>query len=342
MAVHSERVQAPSPGSGVAVAAEIDTSAAGGGAGGTAPKRTRSAGGPGIGSRLAPYLLLLPATVATLALLGWPLLKTVLLSFQNLNRRQLVMHLTEWTGFDNYKEQLTDPDFWAVTGRTVAFTLINVVLIMIGGTLIGLLLNHLGKKMRLALSIALLMAWAMPVVAATTVYTWLFDQQWGVVNWLLDQLGWHSMADYNWMSDEYSTFFVVILLVVWMSIPFVAFNMYAGLTTVPKELYEAARMDGAGSLKIFSSVIFPNLKPFFLATTFLEVIWVFKSFTQVYAINGGGPENLTRTLPVHAFLEGSGSQHYGVGAAIAVLTILMLGALMAYYFRIMIEQEDEL
>ncbi|MER7843794.1 sugar ABC transporter permease [Kitasatospora sp. NPDC096077] len=322
--------------------AEIDTGAAGGGAKGTAPKGTRSAGGPGLGARSAPYLLLLPATVATIVLLGWPLLKTFLLSFQDLNRRQLVMHLTEWTGFDNYKEQLSDPEFWSVTGRTVVFTLVNVVLIMVGGTLVGLLLNHLGKKMRLALSIALLMAWAMPVVAATTVYTWLFDENWGVVNWFLDKLGWHSMANYNWMSDEYSTFFVVILLIVWMSIPFVAFNMYAGLTTIPKELYEAARMDGAGSSKIFSSVIFPNLKPFFLATTFLEVIWVFKSFTQIYAINGGGPEKLTRTLPVHAFLEGSGSQHYGVGAAIAVLTILMLGVLMAYYFRIMIKQEDEL
>ncbi|MFJ4187657.1 carbohydrate ABC transporter permease [Kitasatospora sp. NPDC089509] len=342
MAVHSDRVQTQSPESGRAVVAEIDTGAAGGGAKGTAPKGTRSAGGPGLGARSAPYLLLLPATVATIVLLGWPLLKTFLLSFQDLNRRQLVMHLTEWTGFDNYKEQLSDPEFWSVTGRTVVFTLVNVVLIMVGGTLVGLLLNHLGKKMRLALSIALLMAWAMPVVAATTVYTWLFDENWGVVNWFLDKLGWHSMANYNWMSDEYSTFFVVILLIVWMSIPFVAFNMYAGLTTIPKELYEAARMDGAGSSKIFSSVIFPNLKPFFLATTFLEVIWVFKSFTQIYAINGGGPEKLTRTLPVHAFLEGSGSQHYGVGAAIAVLTILMLGVLMAYYFRIMIKQEDEL
>ncbi|MFJ8477661.1 carbohydrate ABC transporter permease [Kitasatospora sp. NPDC094011] len=342
MAVHSDRVQTQSPESGRAVVAEIDTGAAGGGAKGTAPKGARSAGGPGLGARSAPYLLLLPATVATIVLLGWPLLKTFLLSFQDLNRRQLVMHLTEWTGFDNYKEQLSDPEFWSVTGRTVVFTLVNVVLIMVGGTLVGLLLNHLGKKMRLALSIALLMAWAMPVVAATTVYTWLFDENWGVVNWFLDKLGWHSMANYNWMSDEYSTFFVVILLIVWMSIPFVAFNMYAGLTTIPKELYEAARMDGAGSSKIFSSVIFPNLKPFFLATTFLEVIWVFKSFTQIYAINGGGPEKLTRTLPVHAFLEGSGSQHYGVGAAIAVLTILMLGVLMAYYFRIMIKQEDEL
>ncbi|MFJ3215575.1 carbohydrate ABC transporter permease [Kitasatospora sp. NPDC086801] len=342
MAVHSDRVQTQSPDSGKAAVAGIETSAAGGGADGTPRKGARPADGPGLGARLAPYLLLLPATVATVALLGWPLVKTVLLSFQNLNKRQFVQHLTEWNGFDNYKDQLTDPDFWAVTGRTVAFTLVNVVLIMAGGTLIGLLLNRLGKRMRLLLSVGLLMAWAMPVVAATTVYTWLFDQQWGVVNWVLDKLGWHAMADYNWMSDQYSTFFVVILLIVWQSVPFVAFNMYAGLTTIPKELYEAARMDGAGASKIFGSVIFPNLKPFFLATTFLEIIWVFKAFTQVYAINGGGPENLTRTLPVHAFLEGSAGQHYGIGSAIAVLTILMLGALMAYYFRIMIKQEDEL
>ncbi|WP_316526352.1 carbohydrate ABC transporter permease [Kitasatospora brasiliensis] len=341
MAVHSQRVQTQSPEPGKA-AVTVTKSAAGGGSKGPAPKGVRSAGGPGLGSRLAPYLLLLPAIVATVGLLGWPLVKTVLLSFQNLNKRQLVLHLTEWNGFDNYKEQLSDPEFWAVTGRSVAFTLVNVVLIMAGGTLIGLLLNQLGKKMRLVLQIALLMAWAMPVVAATTVYTWLFDSQWGVVNWILDQLGWHSMRDYNWLSDQYSTFFVIILLIVWMSIPFVAFQMYAGLTTIPKELYEAARMDGAGSVKIFTAVIFPNLKPFFMATTFLEVIWVFKSFTQVYAVNAGGPENLTRTLPVHAFLEGSSGQHYGVGAAIAVLTILMLGVLMAYYFRIMIKQEDEL
>ncbi|MFB7128638.1 sugar ABC transporter permease [Kitasatospora xanthocidica] len=342
MAVHSERVQTQSPDPGKAAVAGQETSASGGGSKGTAPKGARSAGGPSLGSRLAPYLLLLPATVATLALLGWPLLKTVLLSFQNLNRRQLVLHLTEWTGFDNYKEQLTDPEFWSVTGRTIVFTLVNVVLIMVGGTLIGLLLNQLGKKMRLVLQVALLLAWAMPVVAATTVYTWLFDSQWGVVNWILEQLGWQSMHGYNWLSNQYSTFFVIILLIVWMSIPFVAFNMYAGLTTIPKELYEAARMDGAGARKIFTAVIFPNLKPFFLATTFLEVIWVFKAFTQVYAVNAGGPEKLTRTLPVHAFLEGSAGQHYGVGSAIAVLTILMLGVLMAYYFRIMIKQEDEL
>lgn len=306
-------------------------------AGGTVPS-----GRPGLLSRSAPYLLILPAAAATATLLGWPLLKIVLLSFQNLNRRQLIQHLTEWNGFDNYRDQLTSPDFWHTAGRSMAFTAVNVVLIMVGGTLVGLLLDRLGRAVRLLLSFALVLAWAMPVIASTTVYTWLFDQQYGVVNWGLDQLGWHAMAHYDWFSGQLSTFFVIILLIVWQSVPFVAFTMYAGLTTIPAELYEAARMDGAGAGRIFTSVIFPSLRPFFLATTFLEVIWVFKCFVQVYALNFGGPQRLTETLPVYAFTEGIGNQHYGIGAAIAVLTILMLGALMAYYFRIILKQEDEL
>ncbi|MBP0449568.1 MULTISPECIES: carbohydrate ABC transporter permease [unclassified Kitasatospora] len=340
MAVHSERVQTQSRESGkaaVAITEEIT------GVGAGAPKKSgRRADGPGLAARSTPYLLLLPAIAATLVLLGWPLLKTVVVSFQNLNKRQFIQHLTEWNGFENYTDQLGNSEFWTITLRTVVFTVVNVVLIMVIGSLIGLLLERLGKRMRLMLSISLILAWAMPVVAATTVYQWLFDQNFGVVNWFLDQLGWHSMAHFNWTSGQYSTFFVIILLIVWQSVPFVAFNMYAGLTTIPKELYEAARMDGAGSTKIFGAVIFPIMKPFFLATTFLEVIWVFKAFTQVYLINKGGPDGLTRTLPVHAFLEGIGAQRFGAGSAIAVLTILMLGALMAYYFRIILKQEDEL
>jgi N,N'-diacetylchitobiose transport system permease protein len=338
MAVHSERVQTRSPEVGKDAVNLAEPAAVTDGA----PKDTRPGSGKGLLARSAPYLLILPAVLATLALLGWPLVKTFLLSFQNLNRRQLIQHLTEWNGFDNYAEQLGSATFWHTAGRSVAFTLVNVVLTMVLGSLVGLLLNRLGKGMRLLLSVGLIMAWAMPIVASTTVYTWLFDTQFGVVNWFLDQLGWHSMADYNWYSGQLSTFFVITLLVVWGSVPFVAFNMYAGLTTIPAELYEAARMDGAGSLKIFTSVIFPSLRPFFLATTFLEVIWIFKCFTQVFALNFGGPQRLTETLPVYAYVEGVGNQHYGIGSSIAVLTILMLGALMAYYFRIILKQEDEL
>ncbi|MEU0807937.1 sugar ABC transporter permease [Streptomyces sp. NPDC005970] len=313
---------------------------------GAPPGRTRTGGGAPRGRRgrltgTAPYLLLLPALAVTVVLLGWPMVKNGMLSFQNLNMRQLIQHLTEWNGVDNYREALTSEDFWRVTLRSVVFTAVDVVLIMVLGTLIGLLLARLGKKMRLLLSTGLVLAWAMPVIAATTVFQWLFASRFGVVNWVLDKLGWHSMADYNWTGSQFSTFFVITVLIVWQSIPFVAINLYAATTTIPQELYEAAALDGAGAWRGFTSVTLPFLKPFLFATTFLEVIWVFKSFAQVFAINEGGPERLTETLPVYAFIEGVGNQHYGMGAAISLLTILVLLALTSYYLRIVLKQEED-
>ncbi|MEW2544801.1 sugar ABC transporter permease [Streptomyces sp. NPDC047002] len=311
-------------------------------AGPTPPSRPVSLSGARRRTRFTPYLLLLPTLAATALLLGYPLVRNLLISFQTLEPFQLIQHTTEWNGFGNYTDQLTSSEFWHTAGRSVAFTAANVVLIMVAGTLIGLLLNRLGKRMRLLLSLGLVFAWAMPQVAGTTVYQWLFDTQNGVVNWGLDSLGWHSMLGYNWFGHQLSTFAVITLMVVWGSIPFVALNLFAGLTTVSVEIFEAARMDGAGAWRTFWQVLFPILKPFFLSTTFLEIIWVFKAFTQIYALNAGGPEGLTETLPVYAYVEGFGNQHFGTGAAISMLTIVILAALMSYYFRVILKEEDEL
>jgi N,N'-diacetylchitobiose transport system permease protein len=301
----------------------------------------RTLGAPSRRHAAAPYLLLLPALLATLVLLGWPLLKNGMLSFQNLNPRQLIQHLTEWNGVDNYQEVLSAGEFWRVVERSVVFTAVNVALIMVLGTLTGLLLARLGKRMRLLLLIGLVLAWAMPIIAATTVYKWLFAQRFGVVNWVLDKLGWHSMADHNWLQTQFSTFAVVTLLLVWQSIPFVAINLYAATTTIPRELYEAAALDGAGAWKGFTSVTLPFLRPFLYATTFLEVIWIFKAFPQIFAMNEGGPDHLTETLPIYAYVEGVGNQHFGVGAAISFLTILVLLAITSYYLRMVLKQEED-
>jgi N,N'-diacetylchitobiose transport system permease protein len=289
----------------------------------------------------APYLLLLPALAATAVLLLWPMVKNGLLSFQNLNARQLILHLTEWNGVQNYQDVLGGEDFWRVTLRSIIFTAVNVSLIMVCGTLVGLLLARLGKRMRLVLSIGLILAWAMPWVAAGTVMQWIFASRFGVANYVLDKLGWHSMADYNWVGGQFSAFSVITLMIVWQSVPFVAFNLYAATTTIPAELYEAARLDGAGAWKLFSTVTFPFLKPFVLATTVLEVIWVFKSFTQIFAITQGGPDRLTETLPMYAYIEGVGNQHFGMGAAISLLTILVLLALTSYQLRLTLKQEED-
>ncbi|MDN3296978.1 sugar ABC transporter permease [Streptomyces ficellus] len=288
-----------------------------------------------------PYLLIAPAILSMAVLLLYPLVRNVILSFQQVNRKEFITRRPEWIGVDNYTQLLGDADFWTVVVRSVAFTAANVVLIMGIGTLIGLLLNRLGKAMRLVLSLALMMAWAMPIVASVTVFRWLFDEQFGVVNWLMRTLGFAGYDQHNWFESGFSTLVIVTVLVVWGSVPFVALNMYAGLTTVGSELYEAARMDGANGWRTFWSVVFPNLKPFFMITTFLEIIWVFKAFAQVYAMNLGGPDRGSETLPVYAYIEGQGQAHYGLAAAISVLTIVMLIAAMSFYFRLILKQEEE-
>jgi N,N'-diacetylchitobiose transport system permease protein len=339
MAAQYKGTQTRAPDEGTAMPRTTGTPPAGRPPAGS--RNVRSVGGAVV-SRFTPYLLILPALVATVLLLGYPLVRNVIISFQTLDAFQLIQHTTQWTGFGNYKEQLTSAEFWHTTERSVFFTLANVALVMVGGCLVGLLLHRLGKRMRLLLSIGLVLAWAMPFVAGTTVYQWLFDSRYGVVNWFLDKFGWHSMLGYNWFGNQMSTFAVITLMIVWQSIPFVALNLYAALTTISGEIFEAARMDGAGAWRTFTSVLFPMLKPFFLSTAFLEIIWVFKAFTQIYALNSGGPAGLTETLPVYAFVEGVGNQHYGTGAAISVLTIIILLLMMSYYFRIMLKQEDEL
>ncbi|MFJ9642637.1 carbohydrate ABC transporter permease [Streptomyces sp. NPDC004244] len=288
-----------------------------------------------------PYLLVAPAVLSMAALLLYPLAKNVVLSFQKVDRIEFIQRRAPFNGVENYTQLLGDGHFWTVVVRTFAFTAANVALIMAIGSLLGLLLNRLGKRMRLVLSMALVMAWAMPIVASVTVFQWLFDEQFGVMNWVMRTLGFSGYEQHNWFETGWSTLVIVTILVVWGSVPFVALNMYAGLTTVGAELYEAARMDGANGWQTFWQVVFPHLRPFFLITTFLEVIWVFKAFTQVYAMNRGGPDRASETLPVFAFVEGQSQGHYALAAAISVLTIVMLVVVMSFYFRLILKQEEE-
>jgi N,N'-diacetylchitobiose transport system permease protein len=289
----------------------------------------------------APYLLIAPALLAMAAVLGYALVRNLLISFQEFGRRQLISRTTEWSGVGNYRIVLDDERFWASLGRTFLFMAVNVVLIMVIGTLVGLLLARLGGPMRLLLSVSLVAAWAMPVVASTTVFRWLFDTQFGVANWAMRGLGFAGYDQHNWFGSGAATLAIVTVLIVWASVPFVALNLYAGLTTISREIIEAARVDGASGLRVFWSVLAPIMRPFFLITTFLEIIWVFKAFVQIYAMNGGGPNRASETLPVMAYIEGMGQSQYGTGAAISVLTLVILLVAMSFYFRLILRQEKE-
>lgn len=311
--------------------------------GGPAPDRSGRRGRPRPAgpNRWLPYVLIAPAVLSLLVFLGYPLVRNVIISLQQLGRTEMISRKTVWTGFSNYTDLLKNDAFWTVVVRTFVFMAVNVVLIMLIGTLIGLLLNRLGKKMRLALSLSLVMAWAMPVVASATVFRWLFDTQFGIMNWVMRSLGFDGYEQHNWFESGFSTLVIVTLLIVWASVPFVALNLYAGLTTISGEVYEAARVDGASNWRLFRSVILPMMKQFFLITTFLEIIWVFKAFAHIVALNAGGPDRASETLPVFAYVEGMSQMSFGIAAAASVLTILILLFAMSFYFRLMLKQEEE-
>lgn len=289
-----------------------------------------------------PYLLIAPTVLGSAYLLLYPLVRNLVISVQHFRLGELIRGGATFVGLDNYREALADPVFWAVVRRTLLFTVVNVVLIMVLSTLVALLLSALGKWLRLLVMGCLVLTWATPIIAATTVFQWLFQSRLGVVNWVLVQLGFEQFQDYTWFANGSSTFGILVALIVWQSVPFAALSLYSAMTTVPSELYESAKIDGAGSWRLFTSITFPILRPMFGLILSLEVIWVFKSFVQIWAISQGGPGDATTTLPVYAFQIAQSLNKYDLGAAVSMITVLLLVVVLLAYFRQMFKQEAEL
>jgi N,N'-diacetylchitobiose transport system permease protein len=291
--------------------------------------------------RLLVYLPILPALIAFVVLLGYPVVLAISISFQKMGLRELVQHTTVWIGLDNYRQILTDPTFWTITIRTIGFTVVNVVLTMLVGMGVALLLGALNRWMRLALSIALILAWATPALTASVIFQWLFDSKFGVVNWALTSLRvFGDWTNHSWFDTGLSTFFVITLLIVWQAVPFVAFSLRAGILAISTDQYEAARVDGAGERQIFRRITFPSVLPLFMILAFLSSIWDFKVFTQIWTVRQGGPAGETVTLAIYAYLKGIAGAQYGLASAIAVVMVVLLLFLLIPYIRRLLRQQE--
>lgn len=288
------------------------------------------------GRSLWPYLLIAPTVAGGAFLLLYPVAKAAVISLQHFRMGELIRGGAPFAGLANYAELLGGTEFWAVLLRTVWWTAVNVVLIVVLSTAVALLLVRLRRGMRLALMSALALAWATPIIAATTVFQWLFQSELGVVNWLLVTLGFDSFRGYTWFADGNATFAVLVVLVVWQSVPFAALTLYAGLTTIPTELYESARIDGGTGWQIFWQVTLPMLRTLFALIISLEVIWVAKCFPQIWVLSQGGPGDATTTLPVYAFKIARVLHRYDLGSAVAMLTVLILAVALISNLRRMV------
>ena len=266
--------------------------------------------------------------IAIAAILGYPLYKLVVLSFQRYGLAELIQHTGAWVGFANYSSVLHDPVFWHTLLRTVVFTAVNVGLTIGVGTLLALLLVRVGPIVRVLLTSGLVLVWSMPVVVAVQVWYWMTNFQNGILNYTLTRLHLGDYFQHDWYATTFSKLAMVTLLIVWGALPFVTITVYAGLSQVSRELVEAAEIDGAGPLRVFRDVTFPILKPILLILTSLSIIWDFGVFTQPYLLIGASHVDASNYLMgVYVYIEGYAHSNFGRGAAISLLMLVMVAAM---------------
>ena len=209
------------------------------------------------------------------------------------------------------------------------------------GTLIALLLVQVSWVVRILLTAGLVLVWSMPIVVAVQVWYWMTNFQNGILNYVLNALPFGDYSQHDWYASTSSQLGLVTSLIVWGGIPFVAISVYAGLAQVPRELVEAAEVDGAGSLRVFRDVTFPILKPILLILTSLSIIWDFAVFTQPYLLLGQAQLNVANYLmAIYLFEEGYFQSDFGRGAAISLLMLVMVAVLSVFYVRRMVREGD--
>jgi N,N'-diacetylchitobiose transport system permease protein len=297
--------------------------------------RRRVAGGS------VPYILIAPAVLVLAAVLGYPIYYLFRISFQKYDLTALISGKPESAGLDNFRTVLHDPVFWHTLERTIVFTIANVSLTMVFGILIALLLVRVSTWVRLMLTAGLVLAWAMPPVVAVQVWSWMTNSENGVLNYVLTRLHVGNYFQHNWYQTTFSQYSMVTSLIVWGAIPFVTITTYAALSQVPRELLEAAQIDGARSWRVFKDVTTPVIMPVLLILASLSVIWDFGVFTQSYLLIGPGQQNSSNYLmSIYLYVEAFGRNQFGLGAAISILMLLIVAAMSVVYVRRMLRLGD--
>ena len=288
--------------------------------------------------RLAPYLLILPSAAVIAVLVLWPTVQIAEFSFQNYGLPQEIGSApTQWVGFANYSHIVHDPEFWLSLRLSVLSAAAMVPLTLVVGTLVGLLLSKLGRKMAAFVSSVSILAWATPAVSASVIFVWLATPDGGVVDWFLTKLphwlgGGAHWAGFSWTNAALPAYALATALVVWTGFPFIAVSVLAGLRTIPAELFESARVDGAGPWQIFWRVTYPLLRPIFQVLFLLSVIWDFGVFTQVFIIIGELGQRDLYNLGIYEYATAfTLPPAYGLASALAfILTIILLIITVGY------------
>ena len=274
------------------------------------------------------YLYLLPAMLVLMLVTIYPLVHVVALS---LHRKLLIFDISRFVGFANFEFMLGDSRFWTALGNTAYFTLVSVALELAIGLGIALLLNRSFKGRGLMRSVVLL-PWAIPTVVSAKMWEWIYNADYGVLNYLLT-------IDINWLGSPAWALNAAVLMDVWKTTPFVAILLLAALQDIPDDLYRAARVDGAGTLKILQRITLPMILPMIWVVVIFRTLDAFRVFDAVYVLTGGGPAGSSETLSIYAYNLLFQTLQFGYGSAVALSVFICVGLITLVLIRAMRRSE---
>lgn len=284
-------------------------------------------------------LFVLPAFAYMMVFVGYPIVRNIVLSFQDVTAFNLVNGTKNFIRFDNYKEIFQDPIFVKSLWNTLMFTIGCLILQFAIGFALAVFLN---KKFALAKPVRgiLLVPWMIPITVTALIFKLLFATDIGVLNYILRSLNLISQ-NIEWLTTPKTAMFALICANVWIGIPFNMILISTGLTTIPQELYESASIDGATKIQAFRKITIPLLKPTIESVLILGFIYTFKVYDLVYVMTSGGPVNSTHMLSTYSYKTSFEMFEYSKGSAIANVLLVILMIVGMFYLRVTGKEEAE-
>lgn len=281
------------------------------------------------------YALLFPTALLIVVLIGLPFLRALWLSF---HKKLLGAQDAPWIGLKNYTTVLQDHAFWASVKNTIVFTGGSIICKLILGLVVALILNEAIPLRGLWRSIVLL-PYAMPTLVSVLVWKWMYNDVGGVFNYLLQKSTIHETPTL-WLADPSKAMGSVIAVNVWRGFPFFVITILAGLQAVPQELYDAAKVDGAGVWARFVKVTLPGITPVIAVVTLFSTILTFNDFSIIWILTRGGPGGATDVLSTLTYKIAIPGLELGKGVAVSVLMLPILVIFIVLLNRFMNRREE--
>jgi len=277
-----------------------------------------------------PYMLILPALLLITGFVVYPIGTVFYYSLQNYSVSNPFYN--GFAGFDNYRKIFTDdPIFYESAWISLKWVVSEVTLQLVFGMILALVL-HQTFRFRAWFRTVSFLPWAISGVITSTIWSIMFNEHIGVINDLFIRIGIidHPIA---WIAGTGTAFWSVVASELWRGIPFFAITLLASLQTIPGELYEAAKVDGAGRWSVFTNVTLPFLKETIILTTLLRAVWEFNNVDLIFNLTGGGPVNATTTLPMYVANMAIKAGEFGYGSALTVVAFFILLIFAAVYLK---------